>query len=103
MRGWPAVELVTADGERRPRLVVGANALDHGGCRLVHADDVNRDAMVAKLQDDPVEGVDGRDVPEVRRLQVDHHSFQCFLAKIEGGVEGFSRGEEYVPGIIKIL
>src|SRR5689334_12644175 len=53
--------------------------------------------MVAELQDDPVKGVDGRDIPEMRCLQVDDDALQCFLAKIEGGVEGFCRGEEDLP------
>lgn len=59
---------VPSDGEGRPGLVVRADALDHRRGRLVHANEVDSNAVVAELQNHPVEGVDGRDVPEVRRL-----------------------------------
>ena len=98
LRGWPDVGSVTADGEPRSGLIVGADTLDHGCRRLVHADDIDRDAMVAELQDNPVKSVDRRDVPEVCRLQVDDHALQRFLAEVEGGVEGFRRGEENLSG-----
>jgi len=76
------------------RLIMHGKPLDHRRGCIVDPDHLDADAMVPKLDDNPVQRVDGRNVPEVGRIQIDDDALHLFFPEVEGGMKRLRRGEE---------
>lgn len=78
------------------RLVVNRELIHKRRARFIHADDFNMRAFTPELEDNLIERGYGRDIPEVRRADIDVHRFHRFL-EVERGIEVLGRREKTWP------
>src|SRR5690606_22658079 len=75
------------------RVVVDCIAIDDGGARLIEPHQLHLGAFTAELDDHPIQGLHGGDVPEVGAGQIDCDLFHGLL-EVEGTAEALRRSEE---------